>query len=188
MVLVNGSKGIGTGFSTDIMCYNPLQIMQKITLMLENKPHEMDIHPYYHGFKGSIELFNDNKNTKKYLIRGVYKKLTDNKILITELPVGIWTQDYKEYIESLLDSKKKDYKPLIKDFTETCTESSIDFVIEFYSGVLNKLTSGVTDISGNSIEQVSALEKLLKLYTTHSITNMHLFDDKEHLRKFTSPS
>ena len=27
MILVNGSKGIGTGFSTDIMCYNPLQII-----------------------------------------------------------------------------------------------------------------------------------------------------------------
>jgi DNA topoisomerase-2 len=28
MILINGSKGIGTGFSTDIMCYNPLQIIQ----------------------------------------------------------------------------------------------------------------------------------------------------------------
>ena len=27
MVLVNGTKGIGTGFSTDIMCYNPLNII-----------------------------------------------------------------------------------------------------------------------------------------------------------------
>lgn len=27
MVLVNGSKGIGTGFSTEIMCYNPLEII-----------------------------------------------------------------------------------------------------------------------------------------------------------------
>ena len=30
MILVNGSKGIGTGFSTDIMCYNPLQIINYI--------------------------------------------------------------------------------------------------------------------------------------------------------------
>ena len=27
MVLINGAKGIGTGFSTDIMCYNPIQII-----------------------------------------------------------------------------------------------------------------------------------------------------------------
>ena len=29
MVLVNGSKGIGTGFSSDIMCYNVFQIIEK---------------------------------------------------------------------------------------------------------------------------------------------------------------
>ena len=28
MILVNGSKGIGTGFSTDIMCYNPIEIIR----------------------------------------------------------------------------------------------------------------------------------------------------------------
>jgi DNA topoisomerase-2 len=28
MVLINGSKGIGTGFSTDIMCYDPIKIIQ----------------------------------------------------------------------------------------------------------------------------------------------------------------
>jgi DNA topoisomerase-2 len=44
-----------------------------------------------------------------------------------------------------------------------------------------------TDISGNAAS-VSGLEKLLKLYTTHAITNMHLFDADEHLRKFESPS
>ena len=32
----------------------------------------------------------------------------------------------------------------------------------------------------------NALEKLLKLYTTRTTTNMHMFDEKEKLRKFTS--
>ena len=61
MVLVNGSKGIGTGFSTDIMCYNPLQIMNKLILMLKNEPHNIDIEPYYQGFKGMIEPIEENK-------------------------------------------------------------------------------------------------------------------------------
>ena len=33
MILVNGGKGIGTGFSSDIMCYNPIQIIKKLQLM-----------------------------------------------------------------------------------------------------------------------------------------------------------
>ena len=33
MILVNGTKGIGTGFSTDIMCYNPTQIIDYLILL-----------------------------------------------------------------------------------------------------------------------------------------------------------
>jgi DNA topoisomerase-2 len=36
MILVNGSKGIGTGFSTDIMQHNPLQIIAYIRAMLKD--------------------------------------------------------------------------------------------------------------------------------------------------------
>ena len=61
MVLVNGSKGIGTGFSTDIMCYNPLQIINKLQLMLEKKEHDIEITPYYKGFKGTIEFLTGEK-------------------------------------------------------------------------------------------------------------------------------
>ena len=183
MVLINGSKGIGTGFSTDIMCYNPLQIMNKIELMLKNKEHDIDINPYYHGFKGSIDFLNGEK---KYMIKGIYEKVGDNKIHITELPIGQWTEDYKVFLESLMDTKKKD-KTYVRDFTDMSTDISVDFTVEFYPGTLASLMGKTTDISGNAAT-VSGLEKLLKLYTTHAITNMHLFDADEHLRKFESPS
>ena len=96
MVLINGIRGIGTGFSTDIMSYNPIQIIEFLeNLLLGIDPEECgDIQPYYRGFMGSINKL-DNK---RYIIKGVYKILSDDKILITELPVGTWTQDYKEYL------------------------------------------------------------------------------------------
>ena len=37
MILVNGSKGIGTGFSTDIMSYNPLQIIDYLKSKLNSE-------------------------------------------------------------------------------------------------------------------------------------------------------
>ena len=188
MVLVNGSKGIGTGFSTDIMCYNPLQIINKLQLMLKSEPHDIDIEPYYQGFKGTIAPIEDNKKNNKYLIKGVFEKIGENKIRITELPVGIWTQDYKEYIESLIDQKKKDTKAIVKDYVDMSTDINVDFTIEFHSGILKELLIKTTDISGNCNERVTGLEKLLKLYTTHTTTNMHLFDSNEHLRKFNSAS
>ena len=197
MVLVNGSKGIGTGFSTDIMCYNPLQIINKLLLILKQQSHDIDIEPYYQGFKGSIEPIKENKKIKKYIIKGIYEKIDKNKIRVTELPIGTWTEDYKEYLEGLIDNKKKDGKKAaksesqIKDFVDMSTDINVDFTIEFHNGILTELLSKTIDICGlgelPSIK-VTALEKLLKLYTTHSITNMHLFDENECLRKFENVS
>ena len=181
MILVNGTKGIGTGFSTDIMCYNPNHIIDKLVCMLKNEKYDEELHPYYKGFKGTIEKI----DSKKYLIKGCYKVI-DNKVKVTELPIGTWTQDYKEFIEGLIDPKKKESKPLVKDYNDMSTDTCIDFTIEFYPGVLKALHDKVTDISGNCSEKVTELEKLLKLYTTHSTNNMHLFDEKEHLKKFNS--
>ena len=180
MILVNGSKGIGTGFSTDIMSYNPLQIINKLELMLQNMDHNIEINPYYRGFNGSIEFL---KTDKKYLIKGLYQKISENKIRVTELPIGQWTEDYKIYIENLMDTKNKE-KNCIKDYIDLSTDITVDFTIEFYPGCLKDLMTKTTDICGNA--KISRLEKLLKLYTTYSTTNMHLFDAKEHLRKFES--
>ena len=184
MVLVNGSKGIGTGFSTDVMCYNPLQIIEKLKLMLKDQDHDIDIEPFYKGFKGTIELI----APKKYVIKGIYNKIGDNKIEITELPIGTWTQDYKEFLESLMEVKEKGKKPLVKDYDDMSTEKNVNFIVEFYPNVLNQLTQTVKDISGNCTEKVTELEKVLKLYTTHSTNNMHLFDNEEHLQKYDSAS
>ena len=90
MVLVNGTKGIGTGFSTDIMCYNPLQIISYLEGML-NKIDEVEqklrlIEPYYKGFKGKI--IPCDETYKKYLIKGCYQVISKDKIRITELPIG----------------------------------------------------------------------------------------------------
>jgi DNA topoisomerase II len=182
MILVNGSKGIGTGFSTDIMCYNPLQIINKLELMLNKKSHDIDICPYYHGFKGSIELLSDNK---KYIIKGTFEIINATKIRITELPIGTWTEDYKVYLETLTDTKKKD-KNYVKDFTDMSTDTSVDFTIEFYYGGIKSLMEKTIDLGDSN--KISMLEKLLKLYTIHSITNMHLFDANECLKKYNTAS
>ena len=178
MVLINGSKGIGTGFSTDIMCYNPLQIINKLQLMLEKKEHDIEIAPYYKGFKGTIEFL---EGEKKYLIKGLYEKIGENKIRVTELPVGTWTEDYKVYLEGLMDTKKKE-KNYVRDFVDMSTDIAVEFTIDLYPGCLKELMKKYDTIG------ISALEKLLKLSTTHSITNMHLFDANEHLKKFNTAS
>ena len=196
MVLVNGTKGIGTGFSTDIMCHNPMQIISYLEGML-NKIDEVEqklrlIEPYYNGFKGKI--IPCDTTYKKYLIKGCYQVISKDKIRITELPIGTWTQDYKEFLESLLASankdkakdkdKDKDKKSkktseiLIKDYNDMSTDVNIEFEITFVSGGYNKLIMEKHDYG------IDGVEKYLKLTTTQSTTNMHLFNEKEQLRKY----
>ena len=178
MVLVNGTKGIGTGFSTDIMCYNPLQIIEKLECLLNYDDSQVEISPFYRGFKGTIEKIED----KKYLIKGVYEVLNGDKIKITELPVGTWTQDYKEYLETLLvntkDKKDKKTDTYVKDFQDMSTDVNVEFIVSFHPGVMTKLLQTHYDYG------INGLEKLLKLYSVHSTGNMHLFNEREQLRRY----
>ena len=185
MILVNGTKGIGTGFSTDIMCHNPIQIINYLEGKLE-KISTTDlktllIEPYYKNFKGKIYPVDDSR--KKYVIKGCYEMLGSDKIRVTELPIGTWTQDYKEYLESLIDNKSakgktKSGDDYIKDFNDMSTDLNVDFEITFYPGILKKLISQKHDYG------IEGIEKYLKLCTTQSTNNMHLFNEKEQLRKY----
>jgi DNA topoisomerase-2 len=180
MVLVNGSKGIGTGFSTDIMCYNPLQIIEylkkKLGQTLEEEPEPFL--PYYEGFQGQVTKLSE----ERFLFKGVYEKVGPDRIRVTELPVGYWTEDFKELIEELIEpTVGKDGKKVaasVKDYDDTSKDTNVDFTITFAKGRLDELEQVKADYGCNG------LEKLLKLYTTNTTTNMHLFDAKDVLQKY----
>jgi DNA topoisomerase-2 len=202
MILINGSKGIGTGFSTDIMCYNPIQIIDYLKDKLEQEiamdlEIEMELNsekktepiqtqmqkstaeftPYYEGFQGTIEKI----ATGKFLFKGKYTKIATDKIHITELPVGFWTEDFKEHLETLTDTVDKTGKkivPVVKDYNDMSKDTNIDFTITLTKGKLEELETMECDHGCNG------LEKTFKLYSTSSNTNMHLFDAHDTLKKY----
>jgi DNA topoisomerase-2 len=185
MILVNGAKGIGTGFSTDIMCYNPLQIIDYLVGKLKNYSADvmktLVLTPFYNNFKGSIYPCDEQCN--KYIIKGCYEILSNDKIRVTELPIGTWTQDYKEFLEQKInttsDNAKTGNKEInIKDFKDMSTDLNVDFEITFYPGVMSKLLLEKHDYN------IEGIEKYLKLYCIQSTSNMHLFNEKEQLRKY----
>jgi DNA topoisomerase-2 len=182
MVLVNGSKGIGTGFSTEILCYNPLEIIGYLKNKLTgNSNAHYDFVPYYEGFAGSISKISDGK----FLVKGKYEKLGTDKIRVTELPVGVWTDDFKEYLESLADTVDKAGKkvvPLVKDYDDMSKDTTVDFVITLQKGKLDELEAVKLDNGCNG------LEKQFKLFTTGSTSNMHLFDANDKLKKYAKVS
>ena len=179
MVLVNGSKGIGTGFSTEIMCYNPLQIIAYLRRKLRGEDVDhIQFVPYYEGFTGSITQVSETK----YLFRGRYERVGADKIRVTELPVGHWTQDFKEMLEEMTDSTVdkagKKIAPAIRDYDDMSKDTTVDMTVSFPKDRLNELEAMVGD------NGINGVEKLLKLCSTSSTTNMHLFNHQDKLKKY----
>ena len=179
MVLINGTKGIGTGFSTDIMCHNPLQVIDYIRAMLLKKSEAEwgAIEPYYRGFKGSITAIPSTTTANKFLIRGLHQVDADKKqVRVTELPIGYWTEDFKKHLEALIETNA------IKDYVDMSTDTVVDFTVTF-PATSNALMDSTTVVDHGCC---TAVEKLLKLYTTESTSNMHLFDSHDQLKKFSN--
>jgi DNA topoisomerase-2 len=172
--LVNGISGIGTGFSTDIPSYHPLVLTDYLKKKLRGDSTEgIEFVPYYEGFKGSVTKVTDCK----FQLRGKYEKVGEDKLRITELPVGTWTMPYIKYLEELLDGVvDKDGKkqtPILKDMTNLSTELVVDITVQFPKGKLATMDSATID-------------KLLGISTTVSTTNMHLFDVDCKLHKYAT--
>ena len=226
LILVNGSKGIGTGFSTDVMPHDPLQIIAYIRSMLSSTSvaDRPVIEPYFKGFKGTIRNIATShvaaisgaatsvaatsgaatsvaatsgaatSVAAKYLIKGTYEIIADRKVRITELPIGTWTDDYKEFLEKLMEApavadKDKADKgvgvPVLKEYNDMSTDTVVDITVTFhpsYPHTPKDLQAAIIDADAGT----NKLEKLLGLFTTQSTTNMNLFDAREKLRKYAT--
>lgn len=180
MVLVNGSKGIGTGFSTEIMCYNPRDIIAYLKNKLQGiTGDQIEFLPYYEGFTGEISKLNDSK----FMFKGRYEVIGQDTIKVTELPIGYWTEDFKELLSELQNDKDKEGKkitPIVKDVFENYTDTTVEFVISLSKGKLQDLESNKGDNGCNG------LEKTFKLCSTSSTTNMNLFNSEDKLKKYDS--
>jgi DNA topoisomerase-2 len=170
MILVNGASGIGTGFSTDIPCFNPIEIIDNLINIINNDNITV-MHPYWRGFTGKVEKVGDNS----YETTGIYT-INKNKLLITELPIGTWTQNYKEFLEKLYEleqtKKSKDEKVFI-NYKEHHTDTTVSFELEFTNGYLDTMLA--KDIIKN-----------FHLTSKVSINNMHLYSTKGKLTKYTT--
>lgn len=154
-VLVNGTEGIGTGFSSYIPPFNPEDICANINRVIDGE-NLVPMKPWFDKFKGRV--FSNDEGF--WVTEGVWTQ-AGNKIKITELPPGRWTQEYKEYLDTLMDKKN------IANYVNNSTTENVDFVIEGYTG--------------------KDIVKDFKLQKTFHVSNMHLFHPTRGIHKYESP-
>ena len=167
MILVNGAKGIGTGFSTTVPKYSPKEIAENLIAMIDNKVSEIKVlEPWYKDFKGSILSAN---KPGSYLIYGKYQVVDEVTVRVNELPIGLWTDDYKEFLENEIIKKN------IVSYTSNNTDETVEFTIIFEEEKLNKI-----------IKKKEIYTKL-KLVSRISTNNMWLYNYNGIIKKYTSP-
>ncbi|KAL6515775.1 DNA topoisomerase 2 [Orobanche hederae] len=174
-VLVNGSEGIGTGWSSYIPNYNPRDIVANVRRML-NDEEMVPMDPWYRGFTGVIEK--SQKTVKEigmnYTACGIIEEVDETTLRISELPIRRWTQDYKEFLDSISQGNDKAKDPFIQGFTQHSDHSTVEILVHL--PVENLIAA-----------KKEGLLKKFKLTTSINTTNMHLFDPKGAIKKYETP-
>ena len=161
LALVNGAEGIGTGWSTFIPQHNPRDLVENIRRLMKGEPFR-PIAPWYKGYTGDIEPVDG-----KHAVTGKFEILDDDELEITELPIGKWTRDYKNFLEELAQ------KDEIEEIREYHQENRVHFVLK-----VPKL---------REIErQAGGILKKFKLQTTLSQSNYVLFNERTLIQKYPS--
>ncbi|XP_012256449.2 DNA topoisomerase 2 isoform X2 [Athalia rosae] len=165
MVLVNGADGIGTGWMTKIPNYNPRDIIENLHRMIDGGEMKPML-PHYKNFKGTIERFGD-----RHVVSGEISVIGPDRVEITELPIGTWTQTYKESVlEPMLHGSDK-VPAVITDYKEYNTDVEVRFIVFMNRDKLVEM-------------ERDGLHKAFKLQTTMSSTSMCAFDAERCLRRY----
>ncbi|XP_004633941.1 DNA topoisomerase 2-alpha [Octodon degus] len=166
MVLVNGAEGIGTGWSCKIPNFDVREVVNNIRRLMDGE-EPLPMLPSYKNFKGTIEELAPNQ----YVINGEIAILNSTTIEISELPVRTWTQTYKEQVlEPMLNGTEKT-PPLITDYREYHTDTTVKFVVKMTEEKLAQAES-------------AGLHKVFKLQTSLTCNSMVLFDHVGCLKKY----
>jgi DNA topoisomerase-2 len=177
LILVNGTEGIGTGFSTSIPTFNPIDIIKWLENKLTGKQNKTKLIPYYKGFTGTIINYDDTT----WLSRGVFTiNYKTRELVITELPIKLWTNDYKEWLEELIYESKT---TLFKSYTNLSSDIGINFILKFTDDTIDEIKRMENTIDSDGLSQ---LYKYLHLYKTIKQSNMNLYTVNYSIKTFKS--
>ena len=171
LALCNGAEGIGTGWSSKISNYSPRDIIANLRRKIDGE-ELVPMTPFYCGFTGLIE----EERKGKYVVYGKIERVDETTLLITELPIKKWTQNYKEFLEGMITGDGKT-PPEIKDMKENHTETSVSFTV----------IASKENIDEWEKDAKGGLNAKFKLSGSISTSNMTLFDDEARIIRYETP-
>ena len=159
LLLINGSDGIATGYSTKVPSFNPRDVFDNVKRLL-NEEMMVPMTPWFRGFKGEVVEAGDGK----WRFNGIVEQDEDepSQWVVTELPPNTSYNAFAEFLEG-------DKSPA-RLVDNRCTDTEAYFKVKF---------------AVDPKDEEEAKEKL-KLSEALSGLNMHVFDLDGQIKKYAS--
>jgi len=162
LALVNGVSGIATGFATSVPCFSVGSVVACCRAAMRGEPLP-PLQPHYEGFVGSLAV-----TAKGVVTTGVMARRDARTVVVTELPVGRWTDPWLTELKEGGEKAKFQVASVVNLSSDTKVRVEVGFA---------------EDVSGVPDESLAAF---LKLSTSVPATFMYLHDAEYKLRLFES--
>jgi len=114
LLAINGSEGIAVGYAQKILPRKLDDVMDYIF----NKSSDIDLIPYYEGFKGTVVHVGENSIE----IHGKIENINTTTYRITEVPIGYSYTSYKKVLDKMEESN------LISSYEDLCNMNTDTFI------------------------------------------------------------
>jgi DNA gyrase/topoisomerase IV subunit A len=121
LVLANGTKGIATGFATNILPRHPDALSRACREYLMNGTIAAKLPVSFPEFYGSVEY---NAEEDRHVVLGTFEKKGKTGLLITEVPYGF---DRESYVKVLDDLEEADE---IVGYDDLCDKTGFKFEVK----------------------------------------------------------
>ncbi len=166
LILINGADGIGTGWSSYIPNYSPEDVVANLRRLMHGEA-PVPMTPWYRGWTGRVE----QTAPDRYRFNGIARQLSDTEVEITELPIRMWTQDFKDRLEEIIKADK--VPSFIKDYVDYNTHVKVHFIVQMEP---KHMKSALDE----------GLEEKFKLTKTLATSNLVAFDRHGRLHKYNT--
>ena len=162
MVLVNGTKGIATGFATNILPHDPQDLAKACLQYINNNAIRTPIRVKFPDYTGKVEQ--STEDPTKYISYGTFKRQGKTLVSITEVPYGFDREGYVKVLDKLEEDGD------IVSYDDLCDKDGFKFEVKL------KLSSA----KWNDSKLISKF-KLSKPYSQ----NITVIDFDGKLREYT---
>ena len=159
LLVINGSRGISTGFSQRILPRSIQDVIKYIECKLSGKKYSGKLLPSFNGFIGNVTENKAKNDDASFHIIGKFNKINAQKIEIVEVPIDYTLESYLKELDKLEEDKK------IKEYKDLSENSQFKIEVTFWRN------QGLDINSKNLLTELKLVDSVTENYTSMNEEN-----------------